>query len=34
MKISTVKKVFAVGAILAAAAVLLAGCNGTSDVEG
>ena len=34
MKISTVKKVFAVGAILAAAAVLLAGCNGNSDVEG
>ena len=34
MKISTVKKVFAVGAILAAAAVLLVGCNGTSDVEG
>ena len=34
MKISTVKKVFAVGAIFAAAAVLLAGCNGTSDVEG
>ena len=34
MKISTVKKVFAAGAILAAAAVLLAGCNGTSNVEG
>ena len=34
MKISTVKKVFAAGAVLAAAAVLFTGCNGNADVEG
>ena len=34
MKISTVKKVFATGAVLAAAALLFTGCNGNSDVEG
>ena len=34
MKISTVKKVFAAGAVLAAAAVLFTGCNGDSGVEG
>ena len=34
MKISTVKKVFAAGAVLAAAAVLFTGCNGNSGVEG
>ena len=34
MKISTVKNVFAAAAALAAAVVLLAGCNGNSDVEG
>ena len=34
MKISTVKKVFAAGAVLAAMVVLFTGCNGNSDVEG
>ena len=34
MKISTVKKVFAAGVVLAAAAVLFTGCNGDSGVEG
>ena len=34
MKISTVKNVFAAGAVLAAAAVLFTGCNGNADVEG
>ena len=34
MKISTVKKVFAAGVVLAAAAVLFTGCNGNADVEG
>ena len=34
MKISTVKKVFAAGTVLAAAAVLFTGCNGNADVEG
>ena len=34
MKISTIKKTLAVGAVLAAAAVFFTGCNGNSDVEG
>ena len=34
MKVSTVKKIFAAGAVLAAAAVLFTGCNGDSGVEG
>ena len=34
MMISNVKKVFAAGAVLAAAAVLFTGCNGNADVEG
>ena len=34
MKISTVKKIFAAGAVLAAMVVLFTGCNGNSDVEG
>ena len=34
MKISTVKKIFAAGAALAAMVVLFTGCNGNSDVEG
>mgnify|MGYP000956007363 CR=1 FL=1 len=34
MKISTVKKVFAAGAVLAAMVVLFTGCNGDSGVEG
>ena len=34
MKISTVKKVFAAGAVLAAMVVFFTGCNGNSDVEG
>ena len=34
MKISTIKKTLAVGAVLAAAAVCFTGCNGNSDVEG
>ena len=34
MKISTVKRVLAAGAVLAAMVVLFTGCNGNSDVEG
>ena len=34
MKISTVKKIFAAGAALAAMVVFFTGCNGNSDVEG
>ena len=34
MKISTVKRVLAAGAILAAMVVFFTGCNGNSDVEG
>ena len=34
MKISTVKRVFAAGAVLAAMVVFFTGCNGNSDVEG
>ena len=34
MKISTVKKVFAAGTVLAAMVVFFTGCNGNSDVEG
>ena len=34
MKISTVKRVFAAGAVLAAMVVLFTGCNGDSSVEG
>ena len=34
MKITTIRKALAVGAVLAAVAVFFTGCNGNSDVEG